>query len=361
MRILHLDEQRGWRGGEQQASYLIRGSIERGHEVFIAGRAGSAFLSRDHGAVLSGSVACPFIGEIDMYTAWRLAGLVRRERIDIIHAHTSHAHTMACLARRLGGRGRVIVSRRVDFPPSTGVWSRAKYGWPDHFVAISNRIADVLRRASVPSARITVVHSAIDTTRFDVEPLPRSALGLPEGALVLGNVAALVGHKDQATLLRAMAGIVQELPQTHLVIAGEGPLRAPLVALRNSLGLSEHVRFLGYRNDVPQLLRTLDLFVMSSKEEGLGTSVLDAMACGVPVVATSGGGIPEMVRHNATGWLVPVGDAEALAQGVIGAYRDRERTTRLAQAALAMVDREFRVDRMVKGNLEVYARVLGLG
>lgn len=354
MRILHLDEQRGWRGGEQQASYLVRGLAQRGHEVHIAGRSGGEFITRDHGAELAGVHAFPFAGEADLYTAYALARLVRREGIHILHAHTSHTHTLACLARRVAKCGRVVVSRRVDFAPSRGLWSRMKYRWPDRYIAISNAIADVLYAAGVPPDAVKVVHSAIDPHRFDVPPLDTRSLGLPEDAAVLGNVAALVGHKDQATLLHAMARVAPAWPQAHLVIAGDGPLRAALEALRDRLALGGRVHFLGYRDDIPRLLRTLDIFVMSSKEEGLGTSVLDAMACGVPVVATAGGGIPEMVRHDTTGWLAPVGDAEALARGIVTLGRDPALCKRLATAAAAMVHEEFHVDRMVAGNEAVY-------
>lgn len=358
MRILHLDEQRGWRGGEQQASYLIRGQAARGHAVFIAGRPGSEFLARDHGNIAR-AVACPFAGEADLYTAACLARLVRRERIDIIHAHTSHTHTIACLTRMLARRGRAIVSRRVDFNPSSNAWSRAKYTWPDRFIAISRTIAEVLHASGVPRERVSVVHSAIDAARLEAEPLSRADLGLPDDAFVIGNVAALVDHKDQATLVRAMAEVLRENPKAHAVIAGEGPLRANLLALTEQLGISSHVHLLGYRNDVPRLLHSLDVFVMSSKEEGLGTSVLDAMACRLPVVATAGGGIPEMVRHDVTGLLVPVGDAHALAQGILAIAADPATAARLAKAGQTMVREEFHVDRMVEGNLAVYREVLG--
>jgi L-malate glycosyltransferase len=358
MRILHLDEQRGWRGGEQQAGYLIRGLAQRGHAVYLAGRPGAPFVTRDHGARPAGVHTYRFAGEWDLLTAAALARLVRAEAIDIIHAHTSHTHTMAGLARRIAGRGRVVVSRRVDFPPSTNPWSRWKYAWPDRIIAISNRIAAVLSESGVPAHKITTVHSAVDPGRFDVAPLARAALGVPANSFLLGNVAALVGHKDHATLLHAMAQVVRAIPAAHLVIAGEGPLRPDLERQCRSLGLTDHVHLLGFRDDVPQILRAVDLFVMSSKEEGLGTSVLDAMACGLPVVATAGGGIPEMVRHETTGLLARVGDPADLAGAVIRLHHDRHLAGRLAEAGHRLVHEHFAVDRMVAGNLAVYQQVL---
>jgi glycosyltransferase involved in cell wall biosynthesis len=359
MNILHIDEQRGWRGGEQQAGYLIAGLVRRGHRVLIAGRSGGAFLKADHGVPGIIRLKAPFFGEGDPVTAIRLARAIRRYQVDIIHAHTSHAHSAACLARRLAGRGKVVVSRRVDFPVRLGIFNRRKYACPDRYIVISNKIADVLLAAGIREEKIEVVHSAIDPARFDVPPLPRSALGVPEHAPLLGNVAALAAHKDQATLIKAMPMVLRELPELRLLIAGEGAMRGALEAQIKDLGLERSVTLLGFRRDIPGLMRALDAFVLSSREEGLGTSVLDAMACGLPVVATAAGGIPEMVVHERTGLLAPVGDAEGLAREIVRIFRDRALAERLGRAGRALVRERFTVDRMVEGNLRVYEALLG--
>jgi glycosyltransferase involved in cell wall biosynthesis len=354
VRILHIDEQTGWRGGEQQASYLIRGLVERGHACAIAGRPGSAFLTADHGVDLLQRFAAPFRGEFDLWSAYRLARAALRLEVDILHAHTSHALTYAVLARQIAGRGKVVASRRVDFPPRPNPFSRWKYRRADHIVAISNKIAQVMREFGVPETQMSVVHSGIDPERFDVAPLPRSELGTPEGVPLLGNVAALVGHKDHATLIAAMPIVLAAFPDAHLVIAGDGPLRADLERRIAELRVGHAVRLLGFRNDIPRLLKALDVFVMSSKEEGLGTSILDAMAAGVPVVATDGGGIPEMVRDGETGLLSPVGDAESLGRSIVRMVEDREFRNRSVAQAAAMVQAEFTWSEMAGGNLRIY-------
>ena len=354
MKILHIDEQSGWRGGEQQASYLIRGLVERGHSCAIAGRPESPFLTRDHGVDLLARIEAPFRGEIDLWSAWVVARDVRRLGIDILHAHTSHALTYAILARMIARRGSVVASRRVDFPPRGNAFSRWKYHRADRVIAISHRIAEVMRAFGVSDTKLSVVHSGIDPSRFDVEPLPRADLGVPEGVPLLGNVAALVGHKDQATLIAAMPAILKSYPRAHLIIAGDGPLRESLERLIAELDVKHAVHLLGFRDDVPRLLKALDVFVMSSKEEGLGTSVLDAMAAGVPVVATDGGGIPEAVRDGVTGLLAPVGDPESLGNAIIRMLGDRELRTRLIASAVAMVETEFTWTRMASENVRVY-------
>lgn len=358
MNILHIDERRGWRGGEQQASYLIRGLAKLGHQNILVGRRGSAFLERGHGTENLVRVALPLRGELDLWSAARLACIVRSTAVDILHAHTSHAHTLACLARAIARRGTVLVSRRVDFRPRSTWLNRLKYRLPDQYVAISDRIAEVMREFGIPGHKLATVHSGIDPARFDVDPLPRAALGVPDGAPLLGNVAALVDHKDQTTLVAAMPRVLEAVPEAHLVIVGEGPLRPQLEQQLTGAGLGNRVHLLGYRNDVPRVLRTLDVFVLSSKEEGLGTSVLDAMAAGIPVVATDGGGIPEMVKNEQTGLLVPRRNPEALAAALVRMLEDGELAQSLVRQAHAMLIERFTHDRMVEGNVQVYEGLL---
>jgi glycosyltransferase involved in cell wall biosynthesis len=155
-------------------------------------------------------------------------------------------------------------------------------------------------------------------------------------------------------LLAAMPVVLDAFPDAHLVIAGEGPLRTDLERQLDELRIGHAVHLLGFRDDIPRLLKTLDVFVMSSKEEGLGTSILDAMAAGVPVVATSGGGIPEVVEDGQTGLLVAVGDAEALGRAIVRMVEDRALRTHSIAHAAAKVQAEFTWTRMAERNLRIY-------
>lgn len=358
MNVLHIDDQLGWRGGEQQASYLIAGLTKLGHRCVVAGRAAGAFLRSGFGGAEVIRVAIPCWGEMDPISPTLLARAVRSYDIDILHAHSSHAATYACVARKLARRGHVVVSRRVDFPPARNAFSAWKYAQPDRIVAISQCINRVLRAYGVPDAKLRVVMSGIDLARLDVPPVERESLGIPADAVLAGNVAALVGHKDHATLIAAMPAILHEVPHLRLVIAGEGALRKPLESQIRDMGVSRAVKLLGLRDDVPRLLRALDLFVLSSSEEGLGTSILDAMACGVPVVATDAGGISEMVTDGETGLLTPIRDPSALASAVVRMVRDADLRARVTAAAANRVRERFTVDRMVEGNLRVYEELL---
>lgn len=360
IRTLHIDEQRGWRGGEQQAAYLMNALASQGHPTFLACRHNSAFFEDGRISSKVTTVPLPIRNELDLYSAWKLAQVVKNQEINVIHAHTSHAHSIACLARSMAGRASVLVSRRVDFSPRRGRINAFKYNLPDGYVAISKKIAEVLSNFGIVEEKISQVYSAIEPGRFEGESISRESLALPsEGALV-GNVAALVDHKDQETLIRAMPRVLESRPDAHLVIAGEGRLRGDLEDQIRALDLIEHVHLLGYRNDIPALLKSLDVFVMSSKEEGLCTSILDAMASGIPVAATAGGGIPEIVRHERTGLLAPVGDNRMLADHIVRLLENPTLCQSLSEEASDMIGGEFTVDKMVQGNIAVYEKLISM-
>jgi glycosyltransferase involved in cell wall biosynthesis len=256
------------------------------------------------------------------------------------------------------GRGKVIVSRRVDFEPKRGWINAKKYGWPDHYVAISNAIKNILIDFGIPGKKITMVHSAIDRSRFEVDAFNREAFGVGDGAFIWGNVAHLVPHKDHATLLRAFAEVVRENSETCLFIVGPGALENELKTLSHELGLDDHVKFLGKRDDVPSLLKMFDGYVMSSKEEGLGTSVLDAMASNVPVVGTDAGGLPEMIRNENTGLLAKSENPAELARQMLAMMNDQELRKKVSENARQMIVDEYLVDHMVEGNLAVYKSLM---
>ena len=185
------------------------------------------------------------------------------------------------------------------------------------------------------------------------------AFWLPHGAPVVGNVAALVPHKGQRYLIEAAHLVVQQVPDARFVILGEGELREHLEKQVHEHHLEKHVLLPGFRTDVLGCIKGFDLFVMSSVTEGLGTSLLDAMACARPIVATRAGGIPEIVEDGVNGLLVPVRDHHALADAIVRALKDAALRQRMGDAGFARVNERFTVERMVAETAGVYARVAG--
>jgi len=180
---------------------------------------------------------------------------------------------------------------------------------------------------------------------------------LPHGVPVIVNVGALVGHKGQKYLIEAMPLVLREVPDAHLIIFGEGDLRAPLEKQIKQLALAKRVLLPGFREDVMSLMKSADLFVMSSVTEGLGSAVLDAMAMGHAVVGTRAGGIPEAVVPDETGLLVEPADAKALAAAIVRLLKDAALRKQLGEAGRARVTEHFGVDRLVDGTLEAYSRI----
>ncbi|HXI01891.1 MAG TPA: glycosyltransferase, partial [Candidatus Saccharimonadales bacterium] len=187
----------------------------------------------------------------------------------------------------------------------------------------------------------------------------RRELGLPPEARLVGNIAALAGHKSQADFVAAAPAILEAAEGVHVVIAGEGPERRALEERIRSLGLGGRVRLLGFREDVPRLLAAFDAFVMSSSLEGFCNSVLEALALELPVVATRAGGLPEMVFDGRTGLLTPVHDPAALAAAVVRLLEDGPLARRLGAAGRTLVESEFTVEKMVERTRAAYDSLTG--
>jgi glycosyltransferase involved in cell wall biosynthesis len=274
---------------------------------------------------------------------------------------------MAGLALSLGASSAkgteppLVVSRRVDFHLRGNSFSRWKHRQVDCFIAASEAIRQMLVADGVPAERTVTVHEGIDIEHVAAAPVVdvHQAFFLPHGAPVVGNIAALVPHKGQRHLIEAAHVVVQKMPDVRFVILGEGELRDALERLVKEHHLEKHVLLPGFRTDVLGCLKSFDVFVMSSVTEGLGTSLLDAMACSRPIVATRTGGIPEVVDDGVTGLLVPPRDEAALADAIVDLLGDAARRQRMGEAGLARVNEKFTVERMVAGTAAVYARVAG--
>jgi glycosyltransferase involved in cell wall biosynthesis len=205
------------------------------------------------------------------------------------------------------------------------------------------------------------VHEGIDVDHVASAPPVdiHRTLWLPHEAPVIGNVAALVHHKGHRHLIEAARLVLQTVPDARFVILGEGELREALERQIKEHRLEKHVLLAGFRTDVLGWMKAFDVFVMSSVTEGLGTAVLDAMACGRAVVATDAGGLPEVVTDGVTGRIVPARDHHAMASDIVALLRDDATRAAMGRAGFARVRDRFTVERMVAETAAVYARVAG--
>lgn len=366
MFALHIDTARTWRGGQNQVLLTVNGLREIGHRAALVAHPDGELRRR----ASEGLELIPLAPrtEMDLSAAWRLARVLKRLEPDVIHAHDPHGIAMAALALSMGGAsgpsGRVpalVASRRVDFHLKTNSFSRWKHRQVACFMAASELIRRMLVADGVPAERTVTVHEGIDVDHVAAAPPVNvhEVFWLPHHAPVVGNVAALVPHKGQRHLIEAAHLVVRDVPDARFLILGEGELRDPLTRQIREYRLEKHVLLPGFRTDVLGCLKSFDLFVMSSVAEGLGTSLLDAMACAKPIVATAAGGIPEIIEDGVNGLLVPPRDHHAMAAAIVRLLTDAPLRDQLGKVGLARVRERFTVERMVAETVAVYARVAG--
>jgi glycosyltransferase involved in cell wall biosynthesis len=361
MRVLHLNTESGFRGGEQQVLNLIQGlakgysGIEQGALVRSGGELESRL--RDTGIRL-------FPWKKSAFGVLAVRRVIQQFRPDVVHAHAGRAHGLghgALLLMGKSSRPAFVVTRRVDFRPKTGLLSFGKYSNDfTRYVAISSAIAEILRKAGAPREHVQVIPSGIDPGRFAFSEKARqdwrSAWGCPEDAVVVGTVGAYVDHKDPLNLIHgaaALGKLVSPRP-LRVVFVGEGEERPRMEALRRELGLEEVVVFTGWQAAVGDLLSAFDVFCIPSKLEGLCTSLLDALAFGLPCVATEAGGIPDVIEHEKNGLLVPPQNPEALAKGVQRLVEDNLLREKFRSAGFRHVAEHFTIEAMVNQYYELY-------
>ncbi len=357
---LHIDTARTWRGGQNQVLTTVMGLRALGHRTMLVAHSGGELRQR----AAEGLDLIPLAPktEMDLSAAWRLSRIVKQLKPDIVHAHDPHGVAMAALALSMStqlAKPPLVAARRVDFHLKGNSLSRWKYRQVDCFICASEAIRQMLVADGVPAVRAITVHEGIDLERVDAAPSAKlhEDLWLPHHAPIVGNVAALVPHKGHRHFIEAARLVLPHVPDARFVIAGEGELRPALERQIKEHHLEKHVLLAGFRLDVLSLHKAFDVFVMSSITEGLGTSLLDAMAAAKPIVATTAGGIPEVVVDGDTGFLVPPRDHEAMADAIITLLKDEGLRKRMGDAGRARAQSLFSGERMVQETLRVYQRV----
>lgn len=352
--ILHISTAKTWRGGEQQLMYLYEELKTKDIQQILLCAKHSAIeqyyilKTYKHYSVRKGS-------NINFLFARKVREICREHEIDIIHVHDSHALSFALLAANFFGNDTsLVVSRRVDFP----VKSKRKYNHPNikKILCVSDAIREITGRDIVNKSVLKTVYSGIDLERFPAGGkfrILREEYNLPPEIKLIGNVAALAPHKDYFTFLDTVELLLKEDLQARFFLIGEGKLEEKLKRYAHDKGLTDHVIFTGFRDDIARILPELDLFLITSETEGFGTTILDAFACRVPVVATDAGGIPEIVEDNVSGILGGVKRPETLAAGVKRIFSDRTLRDRIVLKAYEKVG-SFTKEVMADKTLNVY-------
>lgn len=361
MKVLHVEAGLHLYGGAQQVLYLLEGLKRLGIANVLVCPERSAIAQRAMGH--AEVIPLPMHGDADLGLIGRLHRVIRAHRPNIVHLHSRRgADVLGGLAARLAGVPCVL-SRRVDNPESR-LWVALKYRLYDHVITISDAIREVLLGEGLAAHKVSCVRSALDPAPWR-RPCERAAFlrefDLPEGAPVAGMVAQFIPRKGHRHLLAALPEVLQAFPDLQLLLFGRGPLAAEVEAAVAAQALAGHVRLVGFRDDLARWLGCLDLLVHPAEMEGLGVSLLQAAAAGVPIIAARAGGMPEIVEHGVNGLLVEPGDAAGLARAMRGLLGDAALRAAMGRAGRARIDAQFSPEVMVRGNLEVYRRVLGTG
>lgn len=356
--VVLVSTQRKWQGGEEQAFQLAQGLCRRGHQVLAVGLRDAPFLRRMRDAgfsvsALTGKQPTP-------WRCWSLRVVLQRAGANVVHFNDAHALTLGGLAAwRLAGVAR-FAARRASF----AIRGPARYRrLCDRVLCVSHYAANLCSLAGIPDDHLRVVHDGVDPARVMLgdRQRGRAALGFSGNDRLLLAIGSLAPSKGHRYAIEAMPSICQRHPETHLVIAGDGPLRTELIQLAEQRGVLSHVHMLGFRDDIPDLIHASDLFIFPSIEEGLGSTLIDVMLAERPIITTTAGGIPDLIldgQGQLLARIVAPGRADELANAVIDTCAQPAMSKRLVHAAHERALAHFTVDHMVERTLACYYEVL---
>src|SRR5262245_43491231 len=353
---LLVDLEHEWRGGQNQFLLLLKGLYERGHAAELLAAKGS---SLGHRAEKAG-ICVHYTSRHSLLTAARkVRSLMKDGRFDVVHVNEAHALSAAWLARA-HRKARLLISRRVGFPLGKGYFSRVRFRAAARIIANSSWVAEQAANSGAPRDKLMVIYEGVE-----IPPLPTAAArhadrlrwGVKDDDRLLGCAGVLLEDKGQEWVIRALAQLREEFPDLKLLLAGEGPDRARLQKLAGELELQDRVIFAGFVKDVESFYRAIDVFVFPALFEGLGTSLLAAMAHGVPSVTYFGCALGEIVENGKSGLQVEPRNAPALAEALRKILRDGNLADQMGTAGRCRIENIFAADRMVEETLRSYREV----
>ena len=341
--ILELNFEKSWRGGERQTLYNILGFREAGIDVQLLCRKGTPL----HQAALAEGIPVHAFRNIFGAIGYLI---FKAHHFSILHAQTSHILTY-CVFTRLFHRAKIVFTRRVDFVPK-GSLTRLKYRLTDHLVGISEAVKNIVQNFSGCPA--TLISDAVVFRKLDPSRAQKwlAKAGIEPGLKIIGTTAAFVPHKDPLTMVEAIRELRELRSDFVFLHFGDGPLLTAVQEKIAEHGLESHYRLMGFRKDVEDVFSVLDLFAMSSEEEGLGSSVLDAFLYQVPVVSTDAGGLKDLIA-NGRGLMCPKHNPKALSEALNTLLQDPEMGRQMAAAASEYVQRYHSIPHITDQYLQL--------
>ena len=358
LRIVHSEAATGFGGQEHRILKEMRGMRERGHHLEAICQPGSGLSAR---LMAEGFPVheLPMNGAVNYFAGiWRIRQILVKGRFDVLNTHSRRDTVIAAVAGRLAGTPLIVRTRHLAKSPGS-LWSYTRL--PNKVIAISDYVASQLLNRGVKRDDLDTVFTAVQPLQRVPHSTLRDELQIGSQSVVIGCVGHLRAQKGHDLLVQAFGQLVDSGLDVHLVLAGEGSQLAKLKETAKALGCGQRVHFLGRRNDINNILSGCDIFALATQFEALGTSFIEASACGLPVVGTNVGGVPEVIREGETGLLVPYGSVPALANALATLVKDSGLRERMGRAGEAFIhgERKFTVSGMAEAMEGAYLRWLG--
>jgi len=359
MKILHTEWSDGLGGQEKRILLEVKGLKKRGHEVTIACREGSRI--RDE-AIKSGIdvTTVPMRATYDLFGIIRLYRIIKKRGVHIVNTHSGIDSWIGGIAARLAGFPVLIRTRHLDIPLRRNILNFIHY-LPHLYITCGEVMRmNLIRDCGFPEDRVISVPTGVDEGFFGIrrDKSICRRYGIMETAPVITNIGILRKVKGHEVTLRAVRRVIKEIPDAVFLIVGDGPRRDALERFVDELGIRKHVIFTGYLDDISGVYAFTDVVILSSWSEGLPQSLLQAMAAGIPVVATRVGGVSEVVSHEKTGLLVEPGDHEALADGIIKVIREPILREQMVTLAKGLVRSRYTLNQMLDAIERAYINAI---
>jgi glycosyltransferase involved in cell wall biosynthesis len=360
MTVIHVETGKHLYGGALQVFYLLRGLMDKPVRNILVCSKGSD-IAKTAVNLVDKIYEIPVKGDLDIVFIYRLKSLIKEEQADLVHLHSRRgADILGGIAAHLAWV-KCICSRRVDNPEHPFI-AKLKYRLYDRVITISNGIREVLLKEGVPPDKVVCVHSAVDSVKY-AQPAEREwfekEFSIKPGCLVLGVIAQFIKRKGHRHLFAALPEVIAKFPNIQVLLFGKGPEEEDLLKQIDKQNLNDYVHIAGFRNDLHRILPNLYAVVHPADMEGLGVSLLQAAAAGIPIIGTNAGGIPEIVRNEQNGLLIEPRNVEQLKAALLRLLTNNTQAREWGQMGQHIVNTEFSIDAMVEGNLKVYQSVLG--
>lgn len=356
--LLHTESSTGWGGQENRTLNESLGLRALGVKVMILCQPESV-LGKKAEAEGFDVIRCRMNKSYDIFTVKRILGVIKKEGIDIINTHSGRDSLLAGMAGRLSSKKPVIIRTRHLALPITSTFTYRRLA--HKIVTVSRHVRDYLISEGIPAKMVEAVYTGVDTDKFNPENANdhlRQKLEISHDTRIVGTVSVLRRKKGHHILLEAVPLILEKFPDVLFFFAGDGPQRDNIRSRIDEMGLQDKVFMLGIRNDIPDILKFFDIFVLPTLQEALGTSFLEAMAIGKPVIGCNVNGVNEVIKDGVNGYLVAPEDPAGLADAVLRMLTHDAEAKTMALNGKKMVRESFTTDIMCRNMFGLYSSML---